>query len=102
MSLPRRIILICSAAAAAAVSVSLAPGSLGPARSGADTPSLSQLNGQLGHEQARQQSLSSSNASLGHLITGLDGQIQLVQNREAAFKPTSNESASCWPNFAPS
>jgi septal ring factor EnvC (AmiA/AmiB activator) len=50
------------------------------------TPGLGQLNNQLGNEHSRQQSLSSSIASLGHLIAGLDGQIQLVQSREAAVR----------------
>jgi septal ring factor EnvC (AmiA/AmiB activator) len=81
MSLPRRTALILIAAAAAAVAA-LGAAILHPAPSGADT--LGQLSGQLNHEQARQQSLSSSIASLNHLISGLTRQIALVRSREAA------------------
>ncbi|MDQ6836010.1 MAG: hypothetical protein M3016_07460, partial [Actinomycetota bacterium] len=52
----------------------------------AATPSLGALNGQLGQEQARQQHLSSSMASLSGLIGSLDGQIALVQSREVAVR----------------
>ncbi|MGI8902765.1 MAG: transglycosylase family protein [Solirubrobacteraceae bacterium] len=52
----------------------------------AATSSLSQLNSQLGQEQARQQSLNSSVSALAGLISSLDGQIALVQNREAAVR----------------
>ncbi len=55
-------------------------------RTTASADSLSQLNSQLGQEQARQQQLSSSVGSLGQLISSLDGQIQLVQSREAAVR----------------
>ncbi|HEX8977880.1 MAG TPA: hypothetical protein VF781_15350, partial [Solirubrobacteraceae bacterium] len=48
--------------------------------------SLSSLNSQLGAEQARQQHLSSSVASLSGLISSLSGQISLVQSREAAVR----------------
>jgi septal ring factor EnvC (AmiA/AmiB activator) len=81
MSLPRRTALILAAVTAAAVGL-LAWAALDPARSGADT--LGDLSGQLNHEQAHQQSLSSSIVSLDHLISGLNRQIALVQSREAA------------------
>src|SRR5690348_1427594 len=81
MSLPRRTALILAVAASTAAAL-LGLAALRPARSGADT--LGQLSGQLSHEQARQQSLVSSIASLNHLISGLNGQIALVQSREAA------------------
>lgn len=44
---------------------------------------LGQLNSQLGSEQARQQRLHSSLATLGRLISSLDAQIRLVERREA-------------------
>jgi septal ring factor EnvC (AmiA/AmiB activator) len=47
---------------------------------------LGTLNSQLGAEQARQQHLSSSVASLSGLISSLSGQILLVQSREAAVR----------------
>ncbi|HEY3728385.1 MAG TPA: transglycosylase family protein [Solirubrobacteraceae bacterium] len=84
MSFPRPTVPIRIAAATALVLGLLAIAALRPASSGAD--SLGQLNGQLGHEQARQQSLSSSIASLGHLIDRLDSQIALVSSREAAVR----------------
>jgi predicted nucleic acid-binding Zn-ribbon protein len=52
----------------------------------AATPSLGQLSSQLGQEQARQHSLSSSVGALSGLISTLDGQISLVQSREAAVR----------------
>jgi predicted nucleic acid-binding Zn-ribbon protein len=84
MSFPRRPVLARIAAATAVLAAILSVAALRPAGSGAD--SLGQLNNQLGHEQARQRSLSSSIASLGHLIDGLDSQIALVQSREAAVR----------------
>ena len=84
MSLPRRTILVRIAAAAAVVAALLAVAALRPPRSGAD--SLGQLNDQLGHQQARQHSLSASIASLNNLISGLDGQIALVQKRESEVR----------------
>jgi septal ring factor EnvC (AmiA/AmiB activator) len=47
---------------------------------------LNQLNSELGQQQTRQRSLSSSVGSLSSLISSLDGQIQLVQGREAAVR----------------
>jgi septal ring factor EnvC (AmiA/AmiB activator) len=82
MSLPRRTALIVIAAVSAVAVALLASAALHPGRSGADT--LGQLNGQLSHEQAHQQSLSASIASVDHLISGLKRQIALVQSREAA------------------
>jgi septal ring factor EnvC (AmiA/AmiB activator) len=56
------------------------------ARQPAVAASLGQLNSQLGAEQARQQQLGSSVASLAGLIGSLDSQISLVQSREAAVR----------------
>jgi septal ring factor EnvC (AmiA/AmiB activator) len=84
MSLPRRIALIRIAAASAVVCALLALAAPGPRQ--ASAASLGQLNDQLNHEQAHQQSLSASIASLNHLIAGLDSQISLVQSREAAVR----------------
>jgi predicted nucleic acid-binding Zn-ribbon protein len=81
MSFLRRTVLTRLAAAIAVLAAAMAIAALRPAGSGAD--SLGQLNHQLGHEQARQNSLASSIASLGHLIDRLDSQIALVQSREA-------------------
>ncbi len=50
----------------------------------AGAASLGQLHDQLGAQQAHEHSLASSISSLNHLIDGLDAQIALVENREAA------------------
>lgn len=50
------------------------------------SPSLGQLNSQLGQQQDLQQGLASSISSLNGLISSLDGQISLVQTREAAVR----------------
>jgi septal ring factor EnvC (AmiA/AmiB activator) len=65
--------LLITALALAAMSV----GSAGAAN-------LGQLHDQLGAQQAHEHSLASSISSLNHLIDGLDSQIALVENREAA------------------
>lgn len=52
----------------------------------AATPSLGALSSQLGAEQARQQNLNRSVASLSGLISSLSGQVSLVQSREAAVR----------------
>lgn len=52
----------------------------------ASATSLGQLNNQLGHQQARAQNLRSSLGRLAELIGSLDGQISLVQGREAAMR----------------
>ena len=52
----------------------------------AGATSISQLNSQLGHEQARQQSLSASVSHLSQVIGSLNSQIALVQSREAAVR----------------
>ncbi|MEO8968141.1 MAG: transglycosylase family protein [Solirubrobacteraceae bacterium] len=52
----------------------------------ASATSLGQLDTQLGQQQARAQSLYSSLGRLSGLITSLDGQISLVQGREAAMR----------------
>ncbi|HEY6398383.1 MAG TPA: transglycosylase family protein, partial [Solirubrobacteraceae bacterium] len=57
-----------------------------PNSSRAGTPSLGQLNQQLGQAQARQQSLASSLGALSQAIASLDSQIALVQSREAAVR----------------
>src|SRR5437868_5000519 len=49
-------------------------------------PSLSQLNSQLGQQQARQQHLESSLSGLSQLVDSLSAQISLVQSREAAVR----------------
>jgi septal ring factor EnvC (AmiA/AmiB activator) len=56
-----------------------------PAPSSAD-PSLGQLNSQLGQEQSRQHSLSTSIGGLSRTISSLDGQIALVRSRENAVR----------------
>jgi septal ring factor EnvC (AmiA/AmiB activator) len=57
-----------------------------PVASQADSPSLGQLSQQLGAEQAHQQSLAASISNLSGLISQLNGEISLVQNREAAVR----------------
>jgi septal ring factor EnvC (AmiA/AmiB activator) len=71
-------------AGAAAVAFALGLAAL-PMSSSAQ-PSIGQLNSQLGAEHAHQQSLASSISGLSHLISALDGQIALVQSREAAVR----------------
>jgi septal ring factor EnvC (AmiA/AmiB activator) len=56
-----------------------------PMSSSAD-PSLGQLSNQLGSERAHQTSLSASVAGLSRVIRTLDGQITLVQSREAEVR----------------
>src|SRR5438105_15924317 len=76
-----RCIAVFSAALAAlggaAAAVELTP---------ASASSINQLSSQLSHQQARQQSLSSSIGGLSKLIGSLDGQISLVESREAAVR----------------
>jgi septal ring factor EnvC (AmiA/AmiB activator) len=50
------------------------------------SPSLGNLNSQLSQVQAHEQGLASSIGSLGGLISSLDGQISLVESREAALR----------------
>jgi septal ring factor EnvC (AmiA/AmiB activator) len=50
------------------------------------SPSLSQLNSQLGHQRARQQHLESSLGGLTRLIGSLSSQISLVQTREDSVR----------------
>jgi septal ring factor EnvC (AmiA/AmiB activator) len=52
----------------------------------AASPSLGQLNSELGQQQDRQRSLSASIGSLNQVIATLDGQIALIQGREAAVR----------------
>jgi septal ring factor EnvC (AmiA/AmiB activator) len=84
MSFGRRTIPRPLVACAATVAVVLALAAV-PVRSSAD-PSLGQLKSQLNGEQAHQQSLAGSIASLSHLISALSGQITLVETREAAVR----------------
>ena len=85
MSIRRRTVLFRITAVAAAAVTLLVLAGLPPAGSAA-TPSLGTLGSQLGRVRARQQSLAESVASLGQLIAGLDGQIALVQSREATMR----------------
>ena len=71
--------------AGAALSAVLAAGAI-IRLSPASASSLGQLNSALGHQQARQQSLSSSVRRLSSLIGSLDSQIALVRSREAAVR----------------
>src|SRR5437764_10545905 len=71
-------------AAAATLAAALGLAAI-PVSSGADQ-SLGRLHSQLNAEQARQQSLAGSIASLSHLISSLNAQIALVQSREAAVR----------------
>lgn len=73
-------------AAAATLALLVFTGLARQAPSVAAGASLSSLNSQLGAEQARQQHLSSSVASLSGMIGSLSGQISLVQSREATVR----------------
>jgi septal ring factor EnvC (AmiA/AmiB activator) len=81
MSFGRRTIPRTLVAGAAAMAVALGLATV-PVVSSAD-PGLGQLQSQLGTEQAHQQSLAGSIASLSHLISSLSTQITLVETREA-------------------
>jgi peptidoglycan hydrolase CwlO-like protein len=70
--------------AATAVAVLVALAAL-PAGSSAD-PSLGQLQSQLSNQRAKQQHLQDSVGGLNKLVSSLDSQISLVQNREAAVE----------------
>ena len=74
------------AAAMALAAAALSVQAVVPLGSRADTPSLGQLNQQLGQAQARQQSISASIGGLSQSIAALDAQIALVQSREAAVR----------------
>jgi septal ring factor EnvC (AmiA/AmiB activator) len=80
-TVPARLAVAVALAAATFAGIALLPGS-----SRAGTPSLGQLNQQLGQAQARQQSLAASIGGLSQSIAQLDGQIALVQSREAAVR----------------
>jgi septal ring factor EnvC (AmiA/AmiB activator) len=86
MSAHRRPVVLRLLAAVAMLSV------LALTAAGRSTPALAAstnlgtLNSQLGAEQARQQHLGSSVASLSGLISSLSGQISLVQSREATVR----------------
>jgi septal ring factor EnvC (AmiA/AmiB activator) len=78
--LPRRIAVFAVMLAA------LAAGTAAIELSSASASSIDQLNSQLSHQQARQQSLSANIGGLSKLISSLDGQISLVQSRLAAVQ----------------
>ena len=82
MSSNRRIVPFRLALAAAVVGMLVAAGLL-TARPSAASTGLGQLKSELGAQQARQDTLSQSIASLNATIASLDGQITLVQSREA-------------------
>src|SRR5438270_13265346 len=71
---------------AATVLAALAIGGLIATSAPASATSIGQLSSQLGAQQARQQSLSASLGRLAQVISSLDGQISLVQSREAAVR----------------
>jgi len=80
----RTVFLRLAAATATLVAVLAATSAV--SLSSAASPSLGQLNSQLGQQQARQQSLATSLGNLNELISSLDGQIALVQSRESAVR----------------
>ncbi len=82
MSSSRRLATLRVAIAVALTAAALVLTS-GPHQTTARADTLGELNSQLGAEQARQQHLSSSLATLARLITSLDGQIRVVQSHEA-------------------
>ena len=84
MSSGRRTITRPLVAGAAVVAFALGLAAI-PVSSSAD-PSLGQLNTQLGGVQAHEHTLAASIAGLSQLISSLDGQIALVQSREAAVR----------------
>jgi peptidoglycan hydrolase CwlO-like protein len=85
MNIGRRTVPIRLVAACAAALGLLGVAAAVPLSSSA-SPSLGQLNSQLGAEQARQQNLSSKIGGLTQLISSLNGQIALVESREAAVR----------------
>ena len=84
MNLSRRAVVITTVALAVLIAGGAPTGRSAPTSASAAT--LPQLNSQLASQQARQQHLSSSVASLSGLIASLDHQIALVQSREAAVR----------------
>jgi septal ring factor EnvC (AmiA/AmiB activator) len=84
MSSGRRTITRPLVAGAAVVAFALGLAAI-PVSSSAD-PSLGQLNTQLGGVQAHEHTLAASIAGLSQLISSLDGQIALVESREAAVR----------------
>jgi septal ring factor EnvC (AmiA/AmiB activator) len=82
----RSVSLWTAAAAAAALTAVLVLVLVLTPASEAASPSLGQLNSELGQQQTRQRSLSASIGSLNQVITTLDGQIALIQGREAAVR----------------
>jgi peptidoglycan hydrolase CwlO-like protein len=84
MSLSRRCASFCVAAAVALLAALMFVGSATQTAARADP--LSQLNSQLGAQQARQSHLNATIGNLSSLISGLDGQIRLVENRLAGVQ----------------
>jgi septal ring factor EnvC (AmiA/AmiB activator) len=82
MTHPRRTALIRITTAAACVAMLALAGSLLTRTASAADPSLGQLQSQLGHQEARTQTLSQSITTLNGVISTLSGQIALVQGRE--------------------
>ncbi|MFZ0088639.1 MAG: hypothetical protein WAL63_03970, partial [Solirubrobacteraceae bacterium] len=74
----------CRLALAATAAVALIVLAVIGPKSFAATPSLGQLNDELGRQQSREQSLATSITSLNRSIAVLDAQISLVRDREAA------------------
>ncbi len=84
MSFSRRAVVVTAAILAVLIGGLALAGRGRPTSARAAT--LGELNSQLAQQQARQQHLSSSLASLSGLIASLDHQIALVQSREAAVR----------------
>ena len=82
----RSVSLWTATAAAAALTVMLVLVIGLTSESEAASPSLGQLNSELGQQQDRQRGLSASIGSLNQVIATLDGQIALIQGREAAVR----------------
>jgi septal ring factor EnvC (AmiA/AmiB activator) len=71
---------------AGAIAVAVLAGLVALPVTSSASPSLGQLSQQLGAEQAHQSSLAASISSLSNLISTLNGQITLVESREAAVR----------------
>jgi septal ring factor EnvC (AmiA/AmiB activator) len=71
---------------AGAIAVAVLAGLVALPVTSSASPSLGQLSQQLGAEQAHQSSLAASISNLSNLISSLNGQITLVQSREAAVR----------------
>jgi septal ring factor EnvC (AmiA/AmiB activator) len=87
---PRRIAAVVAVAAVILATAAAAPVRPDPA----SATTIDQLNSQLSHQHARQQTLSASVNSLSGLIGSLQSQISLVQSREADVRSALAESLS--------